>query len=344
MSIRYLYEMLEGQVSVLSSGKLSPAETAEVLDAMRASALYRADQNSYILYPNKRLPLFLEKNIIPADDVNKSAVLKKLLEIGHVSVISKDVNGQFHFNGEFSNASYLNKALAKLKKDGTLAISDDEITSILDIYEKIFDHQSFTGRSGTFYKYEGLGCIYWHMVSKLLLTIGENYTKAIAENASKETLEKLASHYAQVQAGIGAHKSPKEYGSFPIDPYSHTPQMAGVQQPGMTGQVKEDVISRFFELGIIVNNGQITVQPAILSKSEFIPANAEYNAPHLLFTYCKVPFVYLLDNKQSIELISASGKTDLISSNTLSVNDSRSIMNRDGKITKVLVHLEVKNF
>ena len=35
------------------------------------------------------------------------------------------------------------------------------------LYEEVFDHQSFTGRSGTFYKYEGLGCIYWHMVSKL---------------------------------------------------------------------------------------------------------------------------------------------------------------------------------
>ena len=35
------------------------------------------------------------------------------------------------------------------------------------------DHTRFTGRSGTFYGYEGLGCIYWHMVSKLLLATQE---------------------------------------------------------------------------------------------------------------------------------------------------------------------------
>ena len=28
---------------------------------------------------------------------------------------------------------------------------------ILDIYEDVFNHKAFTGRSGTFYGYEGLG-------------------------------------------------------------------------------------------------------------------------------------------------------------------------------------------
>ena len=36
--------------------------------------------------------------------------------------------------------------------------------------------QSFTGRSGAFYKYEGLGSIYWHMVSKLLVAVQETWT------------------------------------------------------------------------------------------------------------------------------------------------------------------------
>ena len=45
------------------------------------------------------------------------------------------------------------------------------------------------------------------------------------------------------------------YGAFPTDPYSHTPAGKGAQQPGMTGQVKEDVISRFGELGVEVKNG-----------------------------------------------------------------------------------------
>ena len=60
--------------------------------------------------------------------------------------------------------------------------------------------------------------------------------------------------------GIGVNKSPELYGAFPTDPYSHTPAGKGAQQPGMTGQVKEDVISRFGELGVEVNNGIIKLQ------------------------------------------------------------------------------------
>ncbi|MDZ7764140.1 MAG: hypothetical protein U5K00_06890 [Melioribacteraceae bacterium] len=60
----------------------------------------------------------------------------------------------------------------------------------------------------------------------------------------------MKNYYYEIKEGIGVHKSPEKYGAFPTDPYSHTPSFAGVQQPGMTGQVKEDFISRIRELGI----------------------------------------------------------------------------------------------
>jgi len=345
--IRYLYEMLEGQVSVLSSGKLSPEEALEVLDTMRKSKLYREDQESYILYPDKRLPWFLEKNIIPVDDVKKIPILSELIEIGDTSVIAKDIKGQYHFNGTFSNAGYLKKALQKLHDTAVVKVSADEIKSVMAIYEKIFDHQSFTGRSGTFYKYEGLGSIYWHMVSKLLLAIGENIEQARNKGASKDILLKLAKHYAEVQKGIGVHKTPDKYGAFPIDPYSHTPRMAGVQQPGMTGQVKEDVISRFFELGLIVNNGQISFNPVVLKKNEFILPGTkdshDQSVPHLYFTYCKVPVIYLLDDKEGIDLIFNHGGSSNIQGFTIDKENSHSIFNREGKTSKVYVHLKVES-
>ena len=49
----------------------------------------------------------------------------------------------------------------------------------------------------------------------------------------------------EINAGIGAHKSPELYGAFPTDPYSHTPGGKGAQQPGMTGQVKEEGVYLF---------------------------------------------------------------------------------------------------
>ena len=53
--ISYLSEMLEGQVAVLSSGYLTPGQAIEVLDAQKHSKLFREDQYSYLLYPNKEL-------------------------------------------------------------------------------------------------------------------------------------------------------------------------------------------------------------------------------------------------------------------------------------------------
>ncbi len=342
--IRDLYEMLEGQVSVLSSGKLLPEEALEVLDALRKSKLYREDQESYILYPDKRLPWFLEKNIVSAEDVKKIAILSKLIEMGNTSVIAKDIKGQFHFNGTFRNANHLKKALEKLNDTAVVEVGADEIKSVMAVYEKIFDHQSFTGRSGTFYKYEGLGSIYWHMVSKLLLAIAENIELARNKGASKDILLELASHYIGVQQGIGVHKTPDKYGAFPTDPYSHTPRMSGVQQPGMTGQVKEDIISRFFELGLVVNNGQISFNPFVLKENEFIQPGIkdahDLAVPHLDFTYCKVPVIYLLDDKEGIDLIFSNGASSYVQGFTIDKENSHSIFNREGKIVRVYVHMK----
>ncbi len=65
--IGYLDEMLEGQVSILSSGLLSPQEGLILLRHLRESALYRADQHSYILYPDRELSPFIFKNRLPHD-------------------------------------------------------------------------------------------------------------------------------------------------------------------------------------------------------------------------------------------------------------------------------------
>ncbi|CAN0044150.1 unnamed protein product, partial [Discosporangium mesarthrocarpum] len=43
--------------------------------------------------------------------------------------------------------------------------------------------------------------------------------------------------------------------AFPTDPYSHT-NRHGAQQPGMTGQVKEEIVTRFGELGVRIEGGQ----------------------------------------------------------------------------------------
>src|SRR5262249_45629568 len=147
---------------------------------------------------------------------------------------------------------------------------------IQEIFERHFDHQSFTGRSGTFFGYEGLGSIYWHMVSKLLLAAQESYFRAAAQGAPGALLQKLAAAYYDIRAGIGDYKSPEVYGAFPMDPYSHTPAHTGARQPGLTGQVKEDIFCRLGELGLFVRAGQIHFEPRLLRREEFLTSPSQF--------------------------------------------------------------------
>ena len=302
IEISHLYQMLEGQVAVLTSGVLSGEEAADLLDAMRASDLYRADQRSYMLYPNRRRKSFLQLNNLP-DEAKNLPVVQKYLG----TILRQDCDGGIHFDARFRNANDL----------------PDELK---DLYEQVFNHHAFTGRSGTFYKYEGLGCIYWHMVSKLLLAVGETIERVPREDTALTV--RLVAHYMDIREGIGSHKSPAEYGSFPFDPYSHTPTMAGVQQPGMTGQVKEDIISRWFELGISVRDGQLWFGPRFICPDDF--KNGE-----LRFTYCGTEIIYRLKYKLP--------KHGWYVTDTPPVayprEDSAHVFARDGKVKHIIVEL-----
>ncbi|MEM7655626.1 MAG: hypothetical protein AAF399_05810, partial [Bacteroidota bacterium] len=99
LSLGYLYEMLEGQVAILSSGLLSSTEALEVLDALKASALFRDDHYSYLLYPNRDLPRFTQKNRIPAKALEEIGLFQQMLEAGDLRLLSRDDPGQAYFHG-----------------------------------------------------------------------------------------------------------------------------------------------------------------------------------------------------------------------------------------------------
>lgn len=222
-----------------------------------------------------------------------------------------------------------------------------------EIYEKTFHHNEFTGRANTFYKYEGLGSIYWHMVSKLLLAVQEVYFNAEKISSDKKQLEKLKNFYFDIKDGIGASKQPDQYGAFPTDPYSHTPSFAGVQQPGMTGQVKEDIISRFREIGIKIKSGKILINPSLLKKKEFLKEvnlftyhdltvkeqNIICQKNSFAITYCQVPFVFKLSNKTKIIVFKEEGEEIQFNSLELDEKISQLIFKRTGEINKVEVFI-----
>jgi hypothetical protein len=306
------------------------------------------------LYPNKQLPKFLEKNNIPKEAISQSKLIAEMLKAGDSTLVEQDIKGEYHFNGNFKNAADLSKALAALKDTHYVALVKKEEKSLLNTFELVFNHKSFTGRSGTFYGYEGLGSIYWHMVSKLQLAVQEVCLQAVVNEESPKVIGKLLEHYYEINAGVGVHKSPLLYGAFPTDPYSHTPSNKGAQQPGMTGQVKEDILSRFGELGVFVENGCLFFNPCLLRKDEFtthdrlfhyVTINKEHKAfapelGSLCFTFCQVPIVYRLSQKNYLEIEKQDGLIVTNDSIHLDAKTSEQIFNRTGEISKITVFIQ----
>ncbi len=348
-----LTEMLEGQVAAISSGALDSEEAADLLDTLRHGPLYRADQGSYMLYPDRQPPLFFDKNVVDEGALRQSRLLAELLRRGDGSLVSRDVAGHVHFNAGLRNANLLRRVLDELLRSDLEDLAREEHAQILELYEQVFAHRSFTGRSGSLSKYEGLGSIYWHMVSKLLLAVQEMIQGAVCAGEDDTVVERLKQHYAQIREGIGVHKSPEHYGAVPTDPYSHTPAFAGAQQPGMTGQVKEDIITRVGEMGVMVRDGRLKFLPELVSRHELLdssrrfmfydvhgdPQHIDLAAGSLAFTLCQVPVVMHGGSERRLEITVEDGSNRVVPGLTLDPSTSACIFDRSGAVRRLDVFL-----
>ena len=350
IEVERLYAMLEGQVAALSSGAIAPAKAVDVLETLFESDMYRADVRTFMLYPDRPLPGFLEKNRIPAERFGSIPLLTQMLERGDDSIVLHDEDGCYRFNSDLRNRGDL---IARL--DDLAPVYGDEAQHarrpLLGLYEQVFNHKAFTGRSGTMFGYEGLGCVYWHMVSKLLLVVQENFFVALTEGAEQDTCHRLGRLYYRVREGLGFNKTPDEYGAFPADPYSNTPKHAGAQQPGMTGMVKEEVLTRFGELGVRVSEGAVTFEVGLLRAREFVASEQtfrfldvdgqwqELTVPDsgLAFTWCQVPFVYRLDDtaEPSVMVTKDDGSQLNLTGLALPTEWSVELFLRSGRIRRV---------
>jgi hypothetical protein len=137
-------------------------------------------------------------------------LVAQLFERNDASLLVRDADGVYHFNGVFRNAQDVAPVLDQLRRDADVGRGWWSATAraCWSLFETTFQHHAFTGRSGTFFAFEGLGSIYWHMVAKLLLAVQENYWWARAAGADDATLAGLAAAYYDIRAGIGFNKSP----------------------------------------------------------------------------------------------------------------------------------------
>ncbi|MFN3258527.1 MAG: hypothetical protein ACE37B_22825 [Ilumatobacter sp.] len=345
--VDHLGPMLEGQVAVLSSGALDVAERLAVVDALFASEMYRDDLGTFLLYPPTELRPFLERNTIApvalerlrsSERGDSDAVLDALTVT--------DGDGVVHFRADLVNARALEAALDRAGVDDPARRA-----VVAEVYEATFDHDSFTGRSGSMYGYEGIGSVYWHMVAKLLLAVQETYWELEQHDEHHDDVAPIvADAYRRIRAGLGYQKTPAEFGAIPTDCYSHTPSHAGAQQPGMTGQVKEEVLTRFGELGFHVADGRLRFAPGLISPDEVFPTTTSGLAPSSL-TVCGVPMTIEIatdditgditddtsgehDGTDVVLLELADGTSETHTGSTLDADRSRDVFGRTGTIAR----------
>ncbi len=352
VSVEHLDAMLEGQVAALGCGLLQADEKVALLDALFASGMYRPDQKSFMLYPPRALPAFSGKNIIPKSAVDGNELLTALVTARNTAVVRVDESGNHRFSATCKNHRALDAALDRLAEDDKWRdLVSKHRESVREVYEAVFNHHAYTGRSGSMYAYEGIGSIYWHMVAKLLLAVQESVRDASDAEVPEEMVARLVEHYWRVRSGLGFEQSAVGFGAFPMDPYSHTPAHAGAQQPGMTGQVKEEVLTRLLELGVRIDGGAITFDPLLLRAEEMLAEPAMWTmrdaadtervidlpAGALGMTLCQVPMIIVSGDVPSgrIDAYMADGTIHKVDGLSLDETTSAAVFQRLGTVLEI---------
>ena len=119
----------------------------------------------------------------------------------------------------------------------------------------------------------------------------------------------------------------------------------------MTGQVKEDILCRFGELGVRVADGILGFDAGILKASEFLQEAENFNyvdvdqekqsialeKDSLAFTICQVPIVYKKASGSSTSVEFFDGPTKMFDANTLDIETTKHVFERTHKIKQITV-------
>ena len=141
-----------------------------------------------------------------------------------------------------------------------------------------------------------------------------------------------------------------------MDPYSHTPKGQGARQPGMTGTVKEEILTRIGEMGLRIEDGCLVFNPILFDESELIPTSdmfmyidiADQKQELLLqpgtmaFLFCQVPVVLKTGNVPEIKVFYQDGSVQTFPGNKIDQTNSGHIFKRDGLINHVEVTLNLE--
>ena len=161
----------------------------------------------------------------------------------------------------------------------------------------------------------------------------------------------LADAYYDIRRGWASTNRPRSTVRFQPIPIPTRRWNGGARQPGMTGQVKEEIITRWGELGVKFEQGALCFSPTLLRSDEFLQKESDFtyfnlsgepqtlrlSPGSLAFTLCQTPIIYQRGAVAQIETIDESGQARTLSGHYLDIETTLCIINRDGTIAKILV-------
>lgn len=302
--------MLEGQSAVIGSGYLSSNDVVKLLSSMEKD-LFQPQLKCHTLYPITMTKKFADKNNI----TGISDVIS--------GITQQDSTGNLHFNADIVTSTILAE---RMENTGITA----ETSAILQKeYDRLFAHKEFTGRSQVMYKFEGIGCVYWHQNAKLALAVMETVQRSREKGQDSQ---EIYTAYQKLMNGFIYRKTPLECNAIPVEPYSHTSFSGQSEQAGMTGQVKESVIMRRKELGIFVKNGEIHFDKWFIPAGEFLPdGNITSSIYGVAVNYKKSSDI----QEDTITLVFRDGSNKTVGTNNIPADFATQLFNRTGDITSV---------
>ena len=120
----------------------------------------------------------------------------------------------------------------------------------------------------------------------------------------------------------------------------------------MTGQVKEEVLTRLAELGVTVQNGSIVFEPILVRTQEILTASAVLDyydvsgqrrdlkvSPSIGIYFCQVPVLLQVGREASITAKMSDGSESVHGGSRLSQALSYSIFMKRGEVSQLTVTL-----
>jgi hypothetical protein len=119
----------------------------------------------------------------------------------------------------------------------------------------------------------------------------------------------------------------------------------------MTGQVKEEILARFLELGVEVRKESLRFVPRLLKPVEFLPDGGRFSyfdvgghertldlpARSLGFTLSQVPVIFTIADEEKIRVDRTDGRSEHLEGSDLTAGISREIFSRTGTVSCLTV-------